>query len=145
MIATDIIRNIMEKEDVKPSALAERLKIKNNTLSERMTQKNISVRKLNEMLKAMNYKMVIVPQDVQVEDGWYELTIDGESPKEDKSPKLDQGTVEKQNQTTPPTEKKSSSKRIKLTPTIDLDALLADDEPVKPTKPVRESHRIKLV
>lgn len=83
MKATDIIRNIMEKKEVKPSMLADRLKIKNNTLSERMTQKNISVLKLSEMLRVMDYKIVIVPRNVQAKEGWYELTIDDEPPKLD--------------------------------------------------------------
>lgn len=78
MKATDIIRDIMDKENIKPSELAYRLKIKNNTLSERMTQKNISVLKLSEMLRVMNYKIMIVPRNTQVREGYYELTIEEE-------------------------------------------------------------------
>lgn len=81
MKATDIIRAIMEKKEVKPSMLADRLKIKNNTLSERMTQKNISVLKLSEMLRVMDYKILIVPRNVQIKDDWYELTVDDEPSK----------------------------------------------------------------
>lgn len=76
MKATDIIRDIMKKKDVKPSILADRLKIKSNTLSERMTQKNISILKLNEMLEVMGYKILIVPKDNQAKDDCYELTIE---------------------------------------------------------------------
>ena len=81
MKATDIIRVIMEKKEVKLSMLADRLKIKNNTLSERMTQKNISVLKLSEMLRVMDYKILIVPRNVQIKDDWYELTVDDEPSK----------------------------------------------------------------
>lgn len=86
MKATDIIRVIMEKKEVKPSMLADRLKIKNNTLSARMTQKNISVLKLSEMLRVMDYKILIVPRNVQIKDDWYELTVDDEPSK----PNLDE-------------------------------------------------------
>lgn len=76
MEATDIVRDIMKKKEVRPSILAERLKIKNNTLSERMTQKNISVLKLNEMLDVMDYKILVVPKNNRVKDDCYELTIE---------------------------------------------------------------------
>lgn len=76
MKATDIIRDIMEKKEVKPSMLADRLKIKNNTLSERMTQKNLSVLKLSEMLRAMDYKILIVSRNSRLPEDGYELTVE---------------------------------------------------------------------
>ena len=79
MKATDIIRDIMEKKEVKPSMLADRLKIKNNTLSERMTQKNISVLKLGEMLRAMDYKLIVIPRNARIPEEGYELSFDDES------------------------------------------------------------------
>ena len=39
---------------------------------ERLSQENISVAKLNELLSVMGYKVMIVPEDVQASDGWYE-------------------------------------------------------------------------
>ena len=75
MKATDIIRDIMEKKEVKPSVLADRLKIKNSTLSERMTQKNLSVLKLSEMLRVMDYKILIVPRNSRLPEDGYELTV----------------------------------------------------------------------
>lgn len=76
MKATDIVRDIMEKKEVKPSMLADRLEIKNNTLSERLTQTNISVLKLNEMLRVMDYKIMIVPRQTQIKENCYELTVE---------------------------------------------------------------------
>lgn len=76
MKATDIIRDIMEKKEVKPSVLADRLKIKNSTLSERMTQKNLSVLKLSEMLRVMDYKILIVPRNSRLPEDGYELTVE---------------------------------------------------------------------
>ena len=55
----------MRKEGVKQTELCSRLKIKQPTLSERLSQNNLSVNKLNEMLNMMGYKIVIVPCDAQ--------------------------------------------------------------------------------
>lgn len=120
MKATDIIKDIMEKQEVKPSMLAERLGIKNNTLSERMTQKNISVLKLSEMLEAIGYKIFIVPKNSEVQEGEYELTV-GEIKSDLSKPQPNEE---------PP---KSSGHRIKMSKTlpVDLDKLLSDDEPPK--------------
>ena len=46
MKANEIIREVMMLKEVKPSTLASRLNIKNNVLSERLGQKNISIDKL---------------------------------------------------------------------------------------------------
>jgi len=60
-------------KEVKPSTLASRLNIKNNVLSERLGQKNISIDKLNEMLRVLDYKIVIVPREARVQDGSFEV------------------------------------------------------------------------
>ena len=83
MRATDIIRTIMNLEGVKPSALASRLNIKNNVLSERLGQTNISISKLNEMLRVLDYKVIVVPSDRRLKDGEFEITMDDEKPKYD--------------------------------------------------------------
>lgn len=69
MRANEIIRKVMEIKEVKPSVLAARLNIKNNVLSERLGQKNISTDKLNEMLQVMDYKIMVVPREARVPDG----------------------------------------------------------------------------
>lgn len=61
MKVSEIIRNIMDEKNCKPIDLAKRLGISKQTLNGRLTQDNISIDKLNEMLKQMDYKMVIVP------------------------------------------------------------------------------------
>lgn len=73
MKATEVIREVMKEKEVKPSTLAARLNIKNNVLSERLGQKNISMEKLNEMLRMLDYKVVIVPREARVPDGGYEV------------------------------------------------------------------------
>lgn len=60
-------------KSVKPSMLCDRLGIKSNVLSERFKQKNISVEKLNEMLKVMDYKIVIVPRESRTLTDGFEI------------------------------------------------------------------------
>ena len=73
MIAMEAVKAIMAAKEIRPAVLCDRLRIKSNVLSERFKQKNVSVEKLNEMLRAMDYKVVIVPRDARVPDGGYEI------------------------------------------------------------------------
>ena len=73
MKATLALKEVMKLREVKPAVLCDRLNIKSNVLSERFKQDNISVVKLNEMLKAMDYKIVVVPRDVRLPDGGIEI------------------------------------------------------------------------
>ena len=73
MIAMEAVKAIMKSQDIKPAVLCDRLRIKSNVLSERFKQKNVSVEKLNEMLRAMDYKVVIVPREARIPDGGYEI------------------------------------------------------------------------
>lgn len=61
MKVSEILRTIMSEKNCKPIDLAKRLGISKQTLNGRLTQDNISIDKLNEMLKQMDYKIVIVP------------------------------------------------------------------------------------
>ena len=73
MKAALAIKEVMRIKDVRPAVLCNRLGIKSNVLSERVKQNNISVAKLNEMLKAMDYKVVILPRDARLPDGGIEV------------------------------------------------------------------------
>ena len=73
MIAMEAIREIMKLKDIRPAVLCDRLKIKSNVLSERFRQKNVSVEKLNDMLRAMDYKVIVVPRETRVPEGGYEI------------------------------------------------------------------------
>ena len=76
MKATEIVRAIMGAKNVKPSVLASRIGVKNNVLSERLGQANISVVKLNEMLRVLDYKIVVVPSDRRLKEDEYEVTTE---------------------------------------------------------------------
>jgi len=73
MLAMEAVRKVMQTQGVKPAALCEMLNIKSNVLSERFKQKNVSITKLNEMLKLLNYKVIIVPSDTEVPENGIEV------------------------------------------------------------------------
>lgn len=76
MQATEALREVMKLQNVKPADLRYRLGIpkeKSNVLSERFKQKNISITKLNEMLKVMDYKILIVPRSTRVPSDGFEV------------------------------------------------------------------------
>lgn len=73
MIAMEAVKEIMKLKDIRPAVLCDRLKIKSNVLSERFKQKNVSVEKLNDMLRAMDYKVIVVPRESRIPEGGYEI------------------------------------------------------------------------
>lgn len=73
MIAMEAVKEIMKLKDIRPAVLCDRLEIKSNVLSERFKQKNVSVEKLNDMLRVMDYKVVVVPREARIPEGGYEI------------------------------------------------------------------------
>lgn len=73
MIAMEAVREIMKLKGVRPSVLCDRLDIKSNVLSERFKLKNISVAKLDEMIRTMDYKVLVVPSETRIPDGGFEI------------------------------------------------------------------------
>lgn len=73
MLAMEALKEIMKLREVRPAMLCDRLGIKSNVLSERFKQKNVSVSKLNEMLRLMDYKIVLVPREARTPEGGFEV------------------------------------------------------------------------
>lgn len=73
MIAMEAVKEIMKRKEVRPSTISEALGIKSNVLSERFKQKNVSVSKLNEMVRLMDYRVVLVPSDKSLDDDCIEV------------------------------------------------------------------------
>ena len=73
MKTNEIIRELMDKNGMKFGELAERCDLKPNALASRLKRGNFSTNVLNQMLEIFGYKIVLVPQDVKVRDGWYEV------------------------------------------------------------------------
>ena len=73
MTSEQAIRRIMEIRGIKFSELANELRVANNTLSGRLKSKNISIEKLGEILDALGYKIVVVPETTDLERWEFEI------------------------------------------------------------------------
>ena len=81
MKANEIIRTIMDNKDVKPTVLAGRLGINKNTMSERLNQENMSTDRMIEMLRVMDYKLVVMPVESRLPNGAFEIEHSPAAPK----------------------------------------------------------------
>ena len=73
MLAMQALREVMKIKEVRPSVLADRLGVKSNVLSERFKLKNVSMSKLNEMARLLDYKVVLVPRETRLPEGGFEV------------------------------------------------------------------------
>ena len=83
MKATEALKLIRSEKNLTMSTIASRLgkltgdkandKKAVNVLTKRLSQENISVAVLNEMLRAMDYKVVIVPHNARLPADSYEI------------------------------------------------------------------------
>ena len=67
------IREIMKIQSVGVNKLADRLGIKQNVLSMRLKQKNMSIDKLSQTLRMLDYKIVLLPREARVPEGGFEI------------------------------------------------------------------------
>lgn len=73
MKVTEVLRQVMRDRSVRPVDLRKRLGLESNTMANRLSRNGITVDKLTEMLRAMDYKLVVVPSDARLRDGEYEI------------------------------------------------------------------------
>ena len=73
MQTMEIVKEIMRIRGVTPFVFADRLNIKHSTFSERFKQKNITINKLSEMLRMLDYKIILVPRETRVPEGGFEI------------------------------------------------------------------------
>ena len=64
MTASEAIKEILKLK------VSDMLDIPLKTLNERLRHKNISVNKLDETLRVMGYKIMVVPRETKVENGF---------------------------------------------------------------------------
>lgn len=76
MKTNEALRTIMEKQSVGVSQLAKRIEKSPRLVSDRLSLENISVEKLNEMLRALDYKLVIVPHNKPTSEDKGEFVIE---------------------------------------------------------------------
>lgn len=73
MKASEAIRKVMEIKGVKFSVLMGRLGLKSNALANRLSMPNMSIAKLSEMAKALDYKVVLVPRETRINSESFEV------------------------------------------------------------------------
>lgn len=75
MKATTILKTLMTEQGIGNTVLGKRIGVKHDAVYQRLHQENISVNALNQMLSAMDYKIVIVPATRRMKDDEYEVTM----------------------------------------------------------------------
>ncbi len=73
MKTAEAVKGILKAQKVTQVTLAYRLGVSKAVINARFRQDNISIRVLNEMLKVLDYKIVIVPRETKLKEDWYEV------------------------------------------------------------------------
>ena len=73
MKSNEIIREMMDRNKMRGIDFAKELGVMPNTLANRMNRGVMNTSVLNKMLKIFGYKIVAVPDDTEISDGWYEI------------------------------------------------------------------------
>lgn len=73
MKTNEAVREIMSQQGVGLTALASRIEKTPRLISDRLSQENISIEKLNEMLRVLDYKIIIAPRSRTTKAGEYEV------------------------------------------------------------------------
>ena len=76
MLVKSAVRDIMELKGIGTNALAKMIGKIPQTVSDRLNPEkgaNLSVDKLDELISVMGYKIVLMPTDEGMKDGWYEV------------------------------------------------------------------------
>ncbi len=70
------VREIMKTKEIGVNLMADRLSKSPRLVSERLSQENISITKLQELLCVLDYKIAIVPRNTLLPEDGYELTVE---------------------------------------------------------------------
>lgn len=76
MLVKKAIRSIMERNGIGLNALAHKMGKNSQFVSDKLNPAkglNMSTDKLDEMIRAMGYKIVLMPVEEELQDGWYEV------------------------------------------------------------------------
>ena len=70
----EAIKSILKVKQITQAILGDRLGgISHIIINQRLAQKNISMKLAADMLRVLDYKIVIVPRDTRLPDGCYEV------------------------------------------------------------------------
>lgn len=73
MKVNEAVREIMTERGVRPADLRRRLGLESNAMANRLSRDSMTVTKLVETLRALDYKLVAVPNDARVRTGEIEI------------------------------------------------------------------------
>lgn len=76
MTSKEIVNNLMRAQGVSNAEMAAKLNLTQAALWDRLNPKktnNMTVKKFNEMLKMLDYKMVAVPRKNRLPEGGFEV------------------------------------------------------------------------
>lgn len=76
MLVKKAIRAIMDQKGIGLNALARMMGKNSQFVSDKLNPAkglNMSTDKLDEMIRTMGYKIVLMPDDVKLHDGWFEV------------------------------------------------------------------------
>ena len=76
MTSKEIVKTIMEQQEVSNAELAHKVGVKPTAMWDRLNNtnsKDLNVAVLNDMVRALGYKIQIVPFNKQTPDGGYEV------------------------------------------------------------------------
>lgn len=76
----ELMETILELKGVTKSDLASRIDVSRATLSGRLKRDNLSIDTLNQMLKALDYKIVIAPRNKRLTENEFDLMTKIEKP-----------------------------------------------------------------
>lgn len=77
MRGREILKQVMESNGISNADLAKRLGVSNATIWERLNNKNVKdipVSLMVDMLKVMDYKVLVVPADRRIREEEYEVS-----------------------------------------------------------------------
>ncbi len=73
MKIAEAIRAVMVEQGVKVGMMAGRLGKKQNVISERLSQNDMTITKAGEMLRVLDYKIVVMPKSTSTPKGGFEV------------------------------------------------------------------------
>lgn len=76
MTSKEIVNNLMRSQGVSNAEMAAKLNLTQAALWDRLNPKktnNMTVKKFNEMLKMLDYKIVAVPRKTRLPEGGFEV------------------------------------------------------------------------
>ncbi len=69
----EAVKELMEVKEINRNQMSKKLEVSRAAITDKLSKDDIGVKKLNEMLKFLGYKMVLVPDDTVMKKDWYEI------------------------------------------------------------------------